>query len=387
MATNSNSNVTLGSVFSGSTGVTAGSLGSTYVVSITPTITANQVRLTIANASGTTQNITINTGGGSGGSGNSVERAELQGTDLILFLADGTPISADLSGLIPNAMDANDFVIAAALDTDTNELTLTVQDQTPVSVDLSPLVQASPIRNDANRTYTQDDTTNQTRLTITGTQAVLTAIAPAPVPANAPPAPAAFNELVENTLSYDPPAVPAGGTLDSTNINSITLTDNQDSESQLTPPSPETDGSFSITTPAGTQQVDVDISYTTTDSNGNTETVNTNLITDAFVPYYTFTTAPNASSNASVPSYATTSSAALMSGTSFNITSTGSETYALNEFTKKWLVANQTGLAFTDSGFSVAHTELADTITIEGVTFYQYDFGPLPAGSFTATVV
>ena len=188
MATNSNSNVTLGSVFSGSTGVTAGSLGSTYVVSITPTITANQVRLTIANASGTTQNITINTGG-SGGAGNPVERAELQGTDLILFLADGTPISADLSGLIPNAMDANDFVIAASLDSDTNILTLTVQDQTPVDVDLSPLVQASPIRNDSDLTYTRDDTTNQTRLTITGTQAVLSRIAPAPVPANAPTPP------------------------------------------------------------------------------------------------------------------------------------------------------------------------------------------------------
>ena len=381
MATNSNSSVTLGSVFSGSSGVTPGNLGSTYVVSISSTSTDSQVVLNISNASGVIQQINIPTGGsgGSGTGGNPVTSVSLVGTDLIIDLQSGTQFSTSLASLIPSFMDDNDFLTAASLDTDNYQLQLSVLNQTPVNVDLSPLVQASPIVNTGSRTYVQDDTTNQTRLTITGTQAVLTAIAPAPVPANAPTPPAAFNELVENTLSYDPPAVPAGGTLDSTNINSITITDNQDSETNPTLPTPAADGSFTLDTPAGTQQVDVDISYTTTDSNGNTETLNTNLITDAYVPYYTFSTVPTTTNNTVIPTPNTESSASLMSGTQFMITTTG--------IRRRWLIANQTGLTFQNNNFPVDATELSGVITVSGVTYYQYDFGVAIGGTLTATVV
>ena len=72
------------------------------------------------------------------------------------------------------------------------------------------------------------------------------------------------------------------------------------------------------------------------------------------------------------------SDAAIKSGSQFSITTTGVR--------RRWLIAETSGLTFMNQGFPLMGTELSDTITLSGVTFYQYDFGVAAAGTLEATV-
>ena len=138
------------------------------------------------------------------------------------------------------------------------------------------------------------------------------------------------------------------------------------------------DNSIDLDVPAGVDDIEVDVTYEGTDSNGDDVSIDGDIEIDSFVPFYTFDGAPATLTNSAVPSDAVESDAAIGSGTSFTITTSATR--------RRWLVAETSGLTFMNQGFPVAATQLSDTITIQNVTFYQYDFGVALAGTLAVTV-
>ena len=138
-----------------------------------------------------------------------------------------------------------------------------------------------------------------------------------------------------------------------------------------------------VNVPAGTDNVEVDVTYAGLDSNGDPYTEDVDLEVDGFIPYFTFHTPPQTLTNLAIPNdVSVESGAAIESGTSFSITTT--------ETRRRWLAAETSGLTFMNQGFPVAATELSDTITVAAgslsITYYQYDFGVALAGTLNVTV-
>ena len=289
------------------------------------------------------------------------------------MLESGISFDVDLSSI---NTDTNNYVDGASFDS--NILTLNRLDLDDLTVDLSSLIQTADIvTNDL--TYTAQF--EEVVLTIANNQVVLSSATQPPSLPIPPGNPADFNVLEDNVVDFGGITLPDGTTLTDTNINEINATDADGNDVDITTPTPDDDdGSFSINVPAGTEEVEVDVTYEGTDSNGNPYTEDVLLEADGYVPYFTFHTPPQTLTNLAIPTgdSVTESDAAIGSGSEITITTT--------EIRRRWLAANQSGLTFMNQGFPVSANELSDTITLSGETFYQYDFGVAIAGTLEAFV-
>ena len=380
MAGLSNSVVTPGGVFSGSSGVVSGgAVGSTYVVSVSQQTENDDVIITVLNNSGTTEQIRVAApgtgGGGDGTGGDPVEAFNLSGNDLTILLDSGASFTVDLSPIIPDIpADTNDFVTNGTLVG--TDLVLNVQNQSDVSVDLSGLLGESDISTNG---FTYTNTEGGVTLTISDNQVVLSGQVIPPVNPSPPSDPPPFNQIDGGMVEIDPPNVPSGTDVTNTIVNDIVATDNEGNDvSGTITETVNPDNSIDLDVPAGVDDIEVDVTYEGTDSNGDDVSIDGDIEIDSFVPFYTFDGAPATLTNSAVPSDAVESNAAIGSGTSFTITTSATR--------RRWLVAETSGLTFMNQGFPVAATQLSDTITIQNVTFYQYDFGVALAGTLAVTV-
>ena len=295
---------------------------------------------------------------------------------LQIALESGLSFDVDLSSI---NTDTNNYVDGASFDS--NILTLNRLDLDDLTVDLSSLIQTADIvTNDL--TYTAQF--EQVVLTIADNQVVLSSAAQPPNLPMPPGNPDDVNALDDNVVDFGGVTLPDGTTLTDTNVNNIVATDLDGNPVDITTPTPDDeDGSFSLNVPAGTDTVDVDVTYAGTYSNGDPYTEEVDLEVDTFIPYFTFHTPPQTLTNLAIPNdVSVESGAAIGSGTSFSITTT--------ETRRRWLAAETSGLTFMNQGFPVAATELSDTITVAAgslsITYYQYDFGVALAGTLNVTV-
>ena len=295
--------------------------------------------------------------------GDPVTSVTFNNPTLQIILESGLSFDVDLSSI---NTDTNNYVDGASFAS--NILTLNRLDLDDLTVDLSSLIQTADIvTNDL--TYTAQF--EEVVLTIADNQVVLSSAIQPPSNPIPPGNPDDYNQLEDSVVDFDGPTLPAGTTLTDTNINDIT-------PGTVATPTPGDDGSFEITVPAGTDNVVVDVTYAGTDSNGDPYSETVDLEADGFVPFFAFSTPPQTLTNTAIPENADESDAAIGSGTSFSITT--------DAVRRRWLAAETSGLTFMNQGFPVAATELSDTITVAGVTFYQYDFGVAIAGTLEATV-
>ena len=331
--------------------------------------------VTVTFGDGTVTTFTIEAGGDTPVTGGDpVVSVTFNNPTLQIALESGLSFDVDLSSI---NTDTNNYVDGGSLSG--TDLTLTREGLDDLTIDLAGLLtEADVVTNDL--TYT--NTRNNVTLTIADNTVTLTAETPAPSEPIPPSNPADYNILDSDVVSFDAPNA-NGGVVNNTNINSITGTDIDGGDVDITTPIPSNDGSFEVNVPAGTETVEVDVTYSGTDSNGDPYVEDVDLEADGFVPYFTFHTPPQTLTNLAIPNdVSVESGAAIGSGTSFSITTT--------ETRRRWLAAETSGLTFMNQGFPVAATELSDTITVAAgslsITYYQYDFGVALAGTLNVTV-
>ena len=301
------------------------------------TYDSNTGIVTVTFGDGTVTTFTIEAGGDTPVTGgNPVVSVTFNNPILQIALESGTSFDVDISSV---NTDTNNYVDGGSLSG--TDLTLTREGLDDLSIDLSTLVTNANIVTNGN-TYT--NTRNDVTLTIENNTVTLTAADIPPVNPQPPGNPPDFNAIDGGVVDFDAPNE-NGGSITNTNITEISATDSEGNAVSIATPTPDGDGSFQITVPAGTDEVDVDVTYTGTNSDGGTYTEDVMLEADGFLPYYTFSTAPTLTTNASIPATADESNAEIGSGTSFSITTTNTE--------RRWLAAAQSGLTFMNQGFPV----------------------------------
>ena len=365
-------NFTPGGVFNSNANA-SGSAPSTPAGQYVEDWTYDNGTVTVTFGDGTVTTFTIETGGDTPVTGgNPVVSVTFATPILTIVLESGLSFQVDLSDI---NTDTNNYVDGGSL-TGTN-LSLTREGLDDVTIDLSGLLGESDI---ATNGLTFTETQGTVTLTIADNSVTLSSAVIPPVDPQPPGNPPDFNLLNDNVVDFDGPSIPSGGSVTNTAIGDISATDTSGADVDIIAPTPDADGSFQVNVPAETEVVMVPVTYTGTDSNGDAYTEMVTLEADGFVPFFTFHTPPQTTSNSSIPMDANTdeSDAAIKSGSQFSITTT--------EVRRRWLVAETSGLTFMNQGFPLMGTELSDTITLSGVTFYQYDFGVAAAGTLEATV-